>query len=72
MKAILSTVALMLISVPAFAISTSVTYSSGILVLLFVGFCSLLIIAQIIPAILILFGAIKAVKPVSKKVTTKG
>ena len=70
MKAILFTV-LLLTPMTAFAVSTSVTYSSGILVLLFVGFCALIVVMQIIPAILILFGAIKAVKPVGKKVTVK-
>ncbi len=71
MKQLLATLVMVLIAVPAFALSTSVTYSSGILVLLFVGFCALIIVAQIVPAILILFGAIKAIKPINKKVTNR-
>lgn len=41
---------------PVYAVDTSVTYSSGLLVLLFVGFCALLIVAQLVPAVLALFG----------------
>jgi DNA-binding NtrC family response regulator len=61
MKSILSTIAvtMMLVS-PAFAVDTSATYNSGILVLLFVGFCALLIVAQLVPALLMLFGMTKA------------
>ena len=61
-KSILSSLAVMLVLVaPAFAVDTSVTYNSGILVMLFVGFCALLIVAQLVPAILVLFGMTKAV-----------
>ncbi len=61
-KSVLSTVAItMMLVSPAFAVDTATTYSSGILVLLFVGFCSLLIVAQLVPAVLVLFGMTKAV-----------
>ena len=66
MKATLSTlsaVALVLIAAPAFAVSTTVTYSSPILVILFVGLCALIIVAQLIPAVLMLIGMTKAVVP---------
>ncbi|SDZ97807.1 hypothetical protein SAMN05660420_00940 [Desulfuromusa kysingii] len=59
MKAIIATLSLILFAVPAFAVDTSKTYNSGILVLLFVGFCALLIIAQLVPAVLALFGLTK-------------
>lgn len=49
---------LMVVS-PALATDTSKTYHSGILVLLFVGFCALLIVAQLVPAVLALFGMTK-------------
>lgn len=53
---------------PAFATDTTVTYNSGILVLLFVGFCALLIVAQLVPALLALFGMTKeAAKSSSSK-----
>lgn len=45
-------------SQPAFAASTTTVYSSGILVLLFVGFCALVIVVQMIPALLTLWGMI--------------
>lgn len=57
LKAILSSLTLVLVLVsPVFAVDTTVTYSSGLLILLFVGFCALLIVAQLIPALLALFG----------------
>ena len=53
---------------PALAADTSKTYNSGILVLLFVGFCALLIVAQLVPALLALFGMTKdAAKSTSAK-----
>lgn len=42
-------------------VETAVVYSSPLLILFFVGFCALLIIAQLIPALLMLFGAAKAI-----------
>ena len=68
MKAIITTLSLILFAVPAFAIDTAQTYNSGILVLLFVGFCALLIVAQLVPAVLALFGMTKeAVKQSGRK-----
>lgn len=68
-KTFLATFTLVLMSVsPALATDTSKTYNSGILVLLFVGFCALLIIAQLVPAVLALFGMTKeAAKSTSGK-----
>ncbi|WP_321389569.1 hypothetical protein [uncultured Desulfuromusa sp.] len=68
-KTSLITFALMLMAVsPVLATDTSKTYNSGILVLLFVGFCALLIIAQLVPAVLVLFGMTKeAAKSTSDK-----
>jgi len=68
MKAILTTLTLSLFAVPAFAVDTAKTYNSGILVLLFVGFCALIIVAQLVPAVLALCGMTKeAVKQSSRK-----
>jgi len=61
MKAILATLTLSLFAVPAFAVDTAKTYNSGILILLFVGFCALIIVAQLVPAVLALFGLTKEV-----------
>jgi hypothetical protein len=68
-KTLSTTIALVLMAVsPALATDTSKTYNSGILVLLFVGFCALLIIAQLVPAVLALFGMTKeAAKSTSGK-----
>ncbi|PLX99559.1 MAG: hypothetical protein C0622_10335, partial [Desulfuromonas sp.] len=60
MKALMTTLSLTLFALPAFAVDTSVTYNSGILVLLFVGFCALIIVAQLVPAVLALMGMTKA------------
>ncbi len=67
MKAILTTLSLSLFALPAFAVDTAKTYNSGILVLLFVGFCALLIVAQLVPALLALFGMTKAVSQGNRK-----
>lgn len=69
LKTLLMSFALMFVAVsPALATDTSKTYNSGILVLLFVGFCALLIIAQLVPAVLALFGMTKeAAKSTSGK-----
>lgn len=45
---------------PTFAVDTAVAYNSGLLVLLFVGFCALLIVAQLVPALMMLFGLTKS------------
>ena len=70
MKAVLTALSLSLFAVPAFAVDTTVTYNSGILILLFVGFCALLIVAQLVPALLALFGMTKAVAQGSRKTAT--
>ena len=68
-KTLLSTFILVLLAVsPALAVDTGQTYNSGILVLVFVGFCALLIVAQLVPAVLALFGMTKeAAKSTSGK-----
>ena len=59
-RIILTTLALSLAAVtPAFAASTTRVYSSGALVLVFLGFCALVVVAQLIPAIMTLVGMIK-------------
>lgn len=58
-KSIFTTLTLILMSVPAMAADTSKVYNSGILVLLFVGFCALLVVAQLLPAVMNLMGMTK-------------
>jgi hypothetical protein len=43
----------------AHAAATQKVYSSSILVLLFVGFCALLLVVQLIPAMMSIYGLIK-------------
>lgn len=45
-------------SQPALAASTTTVYNSGILVLVFVGFCALVVVVQLIPALMTLWGMI--------------
>lgn len=53
---------------PALAVDTSKTDNSGILILLFVGFCALIIVAQLVPAVLALLGM---TKETGKRVSSK-
>lgn len=69
-KSILTAITFLAMATPALAISTSTVYNSGILVLLFVGFCALLIVAQLVPAILVLIGATKAAAKSNRKSAT--
>ena len=57
----ITTLALVLTAItPAFAADTHKVYSSGILVLVFLGFCALVVVVQLIPALITLFGMIKS------------
>jgi hypothetical protein len=47
-------------STGAHAAATQKVYSSGILVLAFLGFCALVVVIQLIPAIITLYGMIKS------------
>jgi len=44
---------------PAFAVDTSQTYRSGILVVGFLGFCALILVVQLFPSLMLLFGWVK-------------
>jgi hypothetical protein len=46
-------------SVPAFAVDTSKTYSSGLLIGIFLAFCALIVVVQLAPSIMLLVGFIK-------------
>jgi len=47
-------------------LDTTITYNSGILVLLFVGFLALIVVVQLIPAVVQLYGMIKGVSKAMK------
>ena len=60
MKAAIATVFLGLAVInPAFAGNPAVVYKSGILVSVFVGVCALIVVAQLVPALMLLVGFIK-------------
>jgi len=70
-KTILTSLSLVLLAVgPAMAADTSKTYTSGILVLLFVGFCALLVVVQLLPAVMNLIGMTKDAAKKSKYSST--
>jgi len=48
----------------AFAASGVREDSSGIFVWVFLGFCALIVVAQVIPALLLMFGMAKGIKSV--------
>ncbi len=50
---------LALMADPALAVDTSQTYSSGILVGAFLAFCALIVVAQLMPTLIILFSFVK-------------
>jgi hypothetical protein len=59
-RTLLMTVALALASTaPVFAVDTTKTYSSGLLIGIFLGFCALVVVVQLAPAIMLLVGFLK-------------
>jgi len=59
-RIMLNTLAILLTAAPcAFAAGTTRVYNSGILVLAFLGFCALVVVIQLIPAIITLCGMLK-------------
>ncbi len=59
MKTAISTIYLVLAVIsPAFAADT-IVYKSGILVSVFVGVCALIVVAQLVPALILVAGFIK-------------
>lgn len=57
---IICTSAVLLASVSeAFAAPATRVYSSGLLVMLFLGFCALLLVVQLIPAVLTIIGMVR-------------
>jgi len=60
LNSFITAVTLLLGIVPsAFAATTNKVYNSGILVLVFLGFCALVVVVQLIPALITLVGMIK-------------
>jgi len=60
MKTLLVTgMAILTLASPALAVDTTTTYSSGILVGVFLAFCALVVVVQLLPTIMLLVGFIK-------------
>ncbi|MDH4026693.1 MAG: hypothetical protein OEU57_14920, partial [Desulfuromonadales bacterium] len=60
MKTLLGTgLAILMLASPALAVDTTTTYSSGILVGVFLAFCALVVVVQLLPTIMLLVGFIK-------------
>lgn len=60
-RALMTTAVIVLLSVhQAWAVDTTQTYQSGYLVLLFLGVCALIVVAQMVPALILLMGTLSA------------
>lgn len=64
---VLATVLGTIVPATAFAASGVREDSSGIFVWIFLGFCALIVVAQVIPALLLMFGMAKGVASVVKE-----
>lgn len=63
MKRILTTLGtLMITTTPALAAGTAHEDNSGLFVWIFLALCALIIVAQLIPAVMVLFGFAKGIK----------
>ena len=70
---IIGTMMTLAVASPALAVDTTKTYSSGILVGIFLGFCALIVVVQLMPTIMLLFGFVKGLfKGVGKHARSKG
>ena len=60
-RTLLTAAAMIMLTVhQAWAVDTTQTYQSGILVLLFLGVCALIVVAQMVPALILMLGTISA------------
>jgi hypothetical protein len=67
MRALITTIVGTLAPVTAMAASGVREDTSGIFVWVFLGFCALIVVAQVIPAILLMTGMVKGVVSVVKE-----
>lgn len=71
-KTVLATLITLSAAIPAVAASTAGrTDHSGILVWAFLGFCALIVVAQLVPAVLVMLGIVKGVATSDSKVSDK-
>ena len=58
-RSLLMGVSMLMMASPAFAVDTSQTYNSGILVGAFLAFCALIIVVQLMPTLILVVGFVK-------------
>lgn len=70
----MSTLMVLISALPAYAVDTTKTYQSGILVLAFLGVCALIVVVQLVPSLILLFSWIKGLSKRTKEnhETTEG
>jgi hypothetical protein len=66
MRALITTIVGTLAPVTAFAASGLSEDNSGIFVWVFLGFCAMIVVAQVIPAVLLMTGMVKGMVAVVK------
>jgi hypothetical protein len=66
MRALITTIAGTLAPVTALAANGMSEDNSGIFVWVFLGFCALIVVAQVIPAVLLMTGMVKGIVSVVK------
>lgn len=73
-RRLLTGVAVVLLTAdPVLAVDTTKTYSSGLLVGLFLAFCALIVVVQLMPTIMLLVGFIKGlIKGTDKRASRQG
>jgi len=69
MRALITTIVGTLAPVTAFAASGLSEDNSGIFVWVFLGFCAMIVVAQVIPAVLLMTGMVKGMVAVAKHET---
>ena len=58
-------------AIPAWAVDTTKTYSSGLLVGIFLAFCALVIVVQLLPTLMLLVGFVKGLFRSTAKQTSR-
>ena len=66
MRALITTIIGTIAPATAFAANGLSVDNSGILVWVFLGFCALIVVAQVIPAVLLMTGMVKGVVSVAR------
>ena len=69
MRALITTIVGIIAPATAFAANGLSEDNSGILVWAFLGFCALIVVAQVIPAVLLMTGMVKGLVSVAKNET---